>query len=110
MDKKLARLLLSMHKLYNRRFQHDHSFKVKADADLESDRIEDELHSIINNGYSNEKETLLLMVEQREFEKRCLNVNLCPKCGKDLSVGIGQADADVIKVCKHCNLSFPHIQ
>ena len=112
MDKKLAKLLLGMLKLNEDRFdllitagalQGINTRPVRA----EHDRIEDELQSIINGGYSNKKETVLLMVEQREFEKRCVGVDLCPQCNGPL--GRDNEDQDV-KICRACNLDFSHLQ
>lgn len=104
MDKKLAKLLLRMHRLYNRRFSQ--IMERQQETTLEVNKIEDELQSIINGGYSGEKEAILLMVEEREFKQRCLNVNLCPECGMDL----GRDQYEEFKICRRCNLSFEDIQ
>ncbi len=104
MNKELAKLLLRMHRLYNRRFSQ--IMERQQETTLEANRIEDELQSIINGGYSGEKETMLLMVEERELKQRCLKVNLCPECGKDL----GRDQYERFKICRHCNLDFSHLQ
>jgi len=52
------------------------------------------------------KDEILAKVEKREFEKRCVDVGVCPKCGGNLSI---ENDGHLMdKVCKPCNLSFPY--
>ncbi len=116
MDKKLVKLLLRMHKangvLFDLLKTANALQGVKtAEFVIEHSKIENELQnmefrSILNSGYPNVKEAALLMVEKREFEQRCLNVNLCPECGKDL----GRDQYEKSKICRHCNLDFPHLQ
>ena len=48
------------------------------------------------------KDEILEKVKQREYEKRCVDANVCPTCGLNLGY-----DDDNNKVCRRCNLSFP---
>ncbi len=48
------------------------------------------------------KDEILARVEKREFEKRCVDANICPTCGGNLSM-----DRDA-PVCASCSLSFPY--
>lgn len=53
-----------------------------------------------------EKAEILKKVKQREYEKRCVNVKICPECGGNLVTG---EDGHLLDhVCKACNLSWPY--
>lgn len=53
------------------------------------------------------KEEILRKVEQREYEKRCVDAGICPECGADLSI---DGDDNLLdKVCRPCNLSWPYV-
>lgn len=51
------------------------------------------------------KVEILKKVKQREYEKRCIDVRICPECGGDLVDG----DDDRDHICKACNLAWPYI-
>ena len=53
------------------------------------------------------KDEILARVEGREFEKRCVDVNICRKCGGNLS--FEDDGGQTIKTCVPCNLSFPYV-
>ncbi len=55
-----------------------------------------------------EKSKILKKVEQREYEKRCVNVRVCPKCGQTLVSAYDEDPAD--RVCKACNMCWDHVQ
>lgn len=48
------------------------------------------------------EDEILARVEKREFEKRCVDANICPTCGGNLSMDEGTP------VCASCSLSFPY--
>jgi len=53
------------------------------------------------------KEEILAKVEEREYENRCVNAKICPKCGGNLSIKDCGHLLDA--VCNPCNLSFPYV-
>lgn len=55
-----------------------------------------------------ERSKILKKVEQREYEKRCVNVRICPTCGQDLVSAYDGDSAD--RVCKACNLCWDYVQ
>lgn len=55
------------------------------------------------------KDEILKKVEQREYEKRCVNVRICPKCGGDLTTSDHSGDEYVDKECKVCNIGWSEV-
>jgi len=45
------------------------------------------------------KQEILKRVEEREFEKRCIKVLICPNCGNDLIIGF---DGSSYLKCEDC--------
>lgn len=49
---------------------------------------------------------ILEKVEAKEFEHRCLNLNICPKCGEDLDIVEIHWRGEVEKVCDACGVTY----
>lgn len=51
------------------------------------------------------KQEILEKVEAKEFKHRCLNLDICPKCGGDLDPRIND-EGSVDKVCDDCGMLY----
>ncbi|KKN33244.1 hypothetical protein LCGC14_0805830 [marine sediment metagenome] len=56
-----------------------------------------------------EKAEILKKVKQREYEKRCVNVRICPICGQDL-VCMCEGESASDRTCRACNLCWDYVQ
>lgn len=60
-----------------------------------------------------DKAEILKKVEQRKYEKHCVNFRICPKCGQDLVFAHDILDDDsdpANRACKACNICWDHVQ